>query len=187
VDASPAIQRGQVRQAVAFGFFGFFGALFGALLVAALIGLVTFALNGDPFDFSGEPPPPSVKRIGQAQKVGSVQLTVHAVRDSQGENLLQRPSAGQKWVIVEVSARNTSSDTYFLTAYYQTHLRDREGRNYNMVVVLGPQLRGNFDGTIPGRGTLRGEVAFEVPQNATGLVFLFQELRGSGQALWALQ
>ena len=108
------------------------------------------------------------------------------MRESQGE-LIIRPSAGQKWVIVDVSARNRGNDAYLFSAYFQTSVRDREGRNYKLVVAFGPQLRGVFDGSVPAGGDLRGEVAFEVPQNAAGLVFVFQQLRGGDQAYWALQ
>lgn len=147
--------------------------------------LGTWVLFGKAFEFSSPPSPPRVQPIGKTQRVGDLEVTVHGVRESQGE-LILRPSMGSKWVIVDVSARNRSRNTYFFTALFQTHLRDRDGRNYNTLVVR-PQLRGVFDGTIPGGGTLRGEVAFEVPQNAVGLVFLFQELQGPGQALWALE
>ena len=43
-----------------------------------------------------------------------------------------------------------------------------------------------FDGTVAEGDTLRGEVGFEVPENSTGLVFIFEQAFGSGQAFWAL-
>jgi hypothetical protein len=63
-------------------------------------------------------------------------------------------------------------------------MRDAEGRNYK--ITVGPGTNGSFDGTMPAGGTIRGEVVFEVPQVATGLMFIFGQSFGTDQAFWAV-
>jgi hypothetical protein len=137
----------------------------------------------------GEADPPAVAKIGDTTKISGVEVTVMGLRESAGE-LLFRPAAGNKWIIVDVKAKNTNREAYTFFASLQVHVRDAEGRNYNIIqgAPFGPQLKGVFDGTIPVSSELRGEVAFEVPQSGQDYVFLFQaQLFGGSQALWALQ
>jgi hypothetical protein len=173
-----------MRRSLLSGFFGFFGALAGFLIVAAIAAVITLIVDPGLFGLGGKPSPQDIAAIGAAQRVGDVEVTVNGVRESQG-GLIIRPATGNKWVIVDVSARNTGRDAYGASAYFQTHLRDGEGRNYNAILV--PDLKGSFDGTIPVGGTLRGEIAFEVPQSSKGLIFLYQQIIGKDLALWALQ
>jgi len=139
------------------------------------------AAGGQLFLPSGEVPPG--QPIGATQKVGDAEVTVNGVRESQGNEYL-RPGAGNKWVFVDVSARNTGSDPYTLSSVLQCRLRDSEGRDY--FVIIGPPIAAPFDGMMPVEGAIEGEVPFEVPSSATGLVFVFGQVFGSGRASWSL-
>ena len=175
--------------------------VFLGLLVAEAVALVVLAIGGglafrgfvekamvDPqsggwqwfLQLGGVPPG---QPIGTIQTVGDAEVTVHGVREIQGEGPL-RPSAGNKWLFVDVSARNAGDDSYTLSSMLQCRLRDSEGRDYP--VAIGPPIPAPFDGMIPVDGAIQGEVPFEVPSTATGLVFVFGQVFGTGRASWAL-
>jgi hypothetical protein len=173
---------------------GFMGGCFGCLgvMVAVVVVLTIIVViiavavsgNGDKTAIVSTPAGSGqAQPIGTTQKVGDAQVTVHGTRESVGETYLQ-PAAGSKWVIVDISARNVGGDPYSLSSLLQCSMRDAEGRNYN--ITVGPHTNGSFDGTMPVGGSIRGEVVFEVPTAATGLMFIFGQSFGTGQAFWAV-
>lgn len=134
-----------------------------------------------------EPEEPDVLNlsIGDTAKVGDAEVTVHGFRTGTGNEIVS-PAAGSVWIIVDATVRNTGDDAYNLSSLLQTAVRDSGGREYD--VTIGPtDLQGQLDGTIPPGDILRGEVAFEVPENATGLQFVFSQAIGEEQARWNLQ
>jgi hypothetical protein len=152
----------------------FRGAIDKAMLDPQAAGWESFLQHGDV---------PPGQPIGTTQKVGDAEVTVHGVRESQGNEYLT-PGAGNKWLFVDVSARNAGNDPYTLSSLLQCRLRDSEGRDY--FAVIGPPIPAPFDGMIPVAGAIQGEVPFEVPSTASGLVFVFGQVFGTGRASWAL-
>lgn len=61
-------------------------------------------------------------------------------------------------------------------------MSDADGYKYD--ITIAPDTKGSVDGELqPGR-KLRGEVAFEIPENATGLELIFEpNVFGFGQAI----
>jgi hypothetical protein len=176
------------------GFCGCFGVLAAVvvliIIVAVIIGVASSGGGNKKAEVVSTPVAGQAGKAGQSQpigttqKVGDAEVTVHGVRESRGGEFL-KPDPGNKWVIVDVSARNVGSDPYALSSMLQTAVRDSSGRNYNL--AIGADTQGSFDGTMPVGGTIRGEVAFEVPVNAPGLVFIFEQAFGTTQAFWTLQ
>lgn len=197
------------------GFFGraFFGGFFGCLgvglaIIVVIVVIVIIAVmaagggddeaevvNDQPAATSadGQEPPPEEQEepdvlnlaIGDTAKVGDAEVTVHGSRTSTGDEFLA-PEAGNVWVIVDATVKNTGDDAYNLSSVLQTSLRDGAGREYD--ITIGPtDLQGQLDGTIPPGDILRGEVAFEVPEDATGLQFVFAQALGEQQARWNLE
>jgi hypothetical protein len=182
------------------GCFGCFGVGVAVVLVLIVGGVIVGALvsnsggGGDePKVVSGptadEQHAPSgggtqAQPIGTTQKLGDAEVTVHGVRGTSGDELFQ-PDPGNKYVIVDVSAKNVGDNPYNLSSILQCGMRDSSGRNYT--ITIGPDTTGSFDGTMQVGATIRGEVAFEVPTSATGLTFIFEQALGTGQAFWAVQ
>ena len=175
--------------------------VFLGLLVVEAVALVVLAIGGglafrgfvekamvDPqsggwqwfLQLGGVPPG---QPIGTIQTVGDAEVTVHGVRESEGEGSLT-PGAGNKWLLVDVSARNAGGDSYTLSSMLQCRLRDSMGNDYP--VAIGPPIPAPFDGMIPVAGAIQGEVPFEVPSTATGLVFVFGQVFGTSRASWTL-
>jgi len=152
----------------------FRGAIDKAMLDPQAAGLGSFLQHGDV---------PPGQPIGTIQTVGDAAVTVHGVRESQGEGSLT-PTAGNKWLFVDVSAQNTGNDPYTLSSVLQCRLRDSEGRDY--FAVIGPPIPAPFDGMMPVDGVIEGEVPFEVPSTAGGLVFIFGQVFGTSRASWTL-
>ncbi len=126
---------------------------------------------------------PPGQPIGTIQTVGDAAVTVHGVRESQGEGSLT-PTAGNRWLIVDVSARNMGDDSYSLSSMLQCRLRDSVGNDYP--VAIGAPTAVSFNGLIPVDGAIQGEVPFEVPSTAGGLVFVFGQVFGTSRASWTL-
>jgi hypothetical protein len=175
--------------------------IFLGFLIVEAVALVVFALAGgfafrgfvekamvDPqsggwqwfLQYGGVPPG---QPIGTVQTVGDAEVTVNGVRESLGEGSLT-PTAGNKWLIVEVSARNTGDDSYTLSSMLQCRLRDSVGNDYP--VAIGAPTTVSFDGMIAAGGVIEGEVPFEVPSTAGGLVFIFGQVFGTSRASWTL-
>jgi hypothetical protein len=180
------------------GCFGCFGVAAAVVLVLIVGGVIVGALvsgsgddkakvvSGPTADEQHAPSDngPQVQPIGATQKLGDAEVTVHGVRESSGSDFFQ-PDPGNKWVIVDVSAKNVGDNPYSLSSLLQCGMRDSSGRNYT--ITVGPDTTGSFDGTMQVGATIRGEVAFEVPTSATGLTFIFEQALGTGQAFWAVQ
>ena len=192
------------------GFFGraFLGGLFGCfgvgvaiiVVIVVIVVIVSVSLSGDDAEVvitgatatlsPGETREPDAAKpdvlnlsIGDTAKIGDAQVTVEGFRRSTGGDFFS-PDPGNVWVIVDATVLNTGDDAYNISSILQTALRDGEGREYSL--TIGPDLQGQLDGTIPPNDILRGETAFEVPENAVGLQFVFSQSFGSQQARWNL-
>ena len=194
------------------GFFGraLFGGFFGCLGVGlaivvvfiVIVVILVVALSGDDEAevvttgptatlAKGETPLPDEEldvlnlRIGDTARIGDAQVTVHGFRTSTGGEFLS-PDAGNIWVIVDATVLNTGDDAYNISSLLQTALRDSEGREYS-VTIAATDLQGQLDGSIPPGDILRGETAFEAPEAAAGLQFVFSQAFGTQQARWNLE
>lgn len=183
------------------GFVGCLGVLAAGFVVLVILGVVVAVSQDDdaevvssggaptarPAD-SDEPDAPGVLNlnVGDTAKVGDAEVTVNSFRLSSGDGTFG-PDPGNVYVIVDTTVRNTGSDAYNISSILQTAARDGDGREYNVSIALGATTQGQLDGTIPPGDILRGETAFEVPQSATGLQFVFSQSLGSQQARWNLR
>lgn len=121
-------------------------------------------------------------KVGDTIKLGDFNYTVHGIREVKGNELF-KPESGKKWVAVEVTIENKSSEPQAVSSLLGFTLQDSEGYNYN-VALLPVDLKGSLDGEIaPGR-KMRGEVAFEIPKEAKGLELVIDaNVFGLGQAI----
>jgi hypothetical protein len=110
-------------------------------------------------------------KIGQTQTVGAVRVTILSVRPS--ERQLPRVPPGYVRTIIEVTIENLQDDQLFrIDLFDQADLRDAQGRRFNSAPV--PNLHYSVGGAaIPERGSIRGEMAYDVAQDAEGLEFSF--------------
>lgn len=133
-----------------------------------------------------EPPVETkVFQIGEPVAIGDVIITINEVREHISDNPFIKPSEGCIFYVLNITIENTRSEPYNSSTMLQMSLADSEGYTYDMAFVDG--LKGSLDGEIgPGR-KLRGEIAYEIPADATGLEFIYDyDVFGHGQAIFKL-
>jgi hypothetical protein len=70
-----------------------------------------------------------------------------------------------------VTVENFTDESESLSSLLQTELQGSDDYMYDQALFV--DTRGSLDGDIPARGSLRGEIAFDVPE-LDGYIFLYQ-------------
>ncbi len=112
---------------------------------------------------------------------------MHAFREVPGTTIFH-PDPGKRFVAVDLTLTNTSTSPLTVSSLIQMKLRDAAGQSYDL--HLGAQAASAAsppDGELSPGESLRGQVAYQVPQGAPGLVFEFDpNLIGYGKVRVAL-
>ena len=104
--------------------------------------------------------------IGDSVKGGDLVFTVNSTRTDQGSEFI-KPAEGKIYYIVDVTVENVGDEAEQLSSLMMFKLFDSEGYNYS--VTFGPETKGDVGGELsPGR-KIRGELVFEIPEEATSL------------------
>lgn len=131
---------------------------------------------------STSPDTPEVFSVGDSVQFDDLVITVHGVRESKSE--LFKPDEGNVILLVDVSAENKGSEEAAVSSMLQTEVVDTDGFKYNLTIV--DDAKGSFDGSVGAGRKLRGEIAYEVPKDAS-IEFIFSDPFKSGQAIWKLK
>lgn len=120
-------------------------------------------------------------KIGDAISIGDYVLTVNSTRTSNGDEFM-KPDDGNIWYIIDATVENKSDEPVNISSLLMFTLSDSEGYSYDQTYV--PDAKGSLDGELaPGR-KMRGEIAYEVPESASGFELIFDaDVWGSGQAI----
>ncbi len=123
--------------------------------------------------------------VGETVKLGDLQFSVNEVRTSAGDEFF-KPEQGNVYFIVDSTISNLATESASISSLLMFKLVDDEGYNYQ--ITLGPNTKGSLDGELgPGR-KMRGELAFEVPENAQGMELIFEpNVFGFGQAIYKVK
>jgi hypothetical protein len=109
-----------------------------------------------------------VYQVGETAHTADLDVTVHAVQDPyEPANEFETPQAGMRFVAVEAELTNADDEPITWSSIMGAELTDDQNRPYT-VALAGTDLP-QLDGDVPAAGSRRGWVAFEVPQDATGL------------------
>ncbi len=127
---------------------------------------------------------PEIFNIGDSVETSESIFTVNAVRTDSGSRYM-KPDEGNIYYIVDVTIENKIDESISISSMMMFSLFDSEGYSYDE--ALGVETKGRVGGEIsPGR-KLRGEIAYEIPANATGLELQIDpSLFGNGQAIYKL-
>lgn len=119
--------------------------------------------------------------IGDSVKAGNLIFTVNSTRTDEGGDFI-KPDEGKIYYIVDVTVENTGDESETVSSLMMFKLFDSQG--YNYTITIGPETQGSVDGEISAGRKLRGELAFEIPKDATGLELQIDPtLFGSGQII----
>ena len=123
-------------------------------------------------------------KIGERVEMGKLVITVNSIKDSQGSEFL-KPESGHIYKIADCTIENLSDESEAISSMLMFKMADSEGYNYDITITDSSKT--SLDGELgPGR-KMRGEVAFEVPSDATGLELIFEpNVLGFGQAIFKL-
>ncbi|MFM9378154.1 DUF4352 domain-containing protein [Gordonia sp. VNK21] len=120
--------------------------------------------------------------VGDTVELGDWQVKVNQVTDPYlpGNEFIS-PSPGERYVRVDAQVTNRSDSPQTVSSVMCFSLRDNDNRSHDITITDGGST---IDGEVPAGGTLRGDLDFEIPEQATDLQLQFKcDLFGSGSAL----
>jgi hypothetical protein len=120
--------------------------------------------------------PATVVAIGDTVEVGpGLTMTITGVEEPAGDSFF-KPEEGNRFLIVRASFANSGSETQPISTLLQMALLDSSGTKYDIDILAATLAEQTPDGDVPAGGTLEGGAGFQIPSDATGLVFVFSPL-----------
>lgn len=125
--------------------------------------------------------------VGDIIQIGTITITVNGISNPAGDQF-NKPNAGNKFLIVDLTIENKGTNAVSVSTLLQMSVKDQSGQKYDVDFSASMASGGSSpDGEIAPGEKLRGQVGFQVPENATGLVFVFDaDVWGSGKVFVAL-
>lgn len=118
-------------------------------------------------------------RLGDTVNFKGVEITLNSARTDVGESFFT--AENDKFVIVDVSVKNNKDEEVTVSSLVNFKLKDADGYQYNPAIFA--ETKANIDGDVSPGGTIRGEIAFDVP-NSAKYELVFENLWEDGQAIW---
>ncbi len=133
------------------------------------------------------PTPPAVYRIGDDIHIGDWNLAVLGWAEVPGTTG-NAPRSGQRFVAVDVVLINVAQGPRNLSPLLQMSLKDDTNRKYDWnLAAQAASGAGLPSGEVSPGERIRGTVGFQIPQDSTGLTFVFDAaVIGSGKVVVAL-
>jgi hypothetical protein len=113
--------------------------------------------------------------VGDTLETAGLRVTLNDVRRSAGGDFF-KPKAGNVYVVLDLTFENTTDNEAAVSSLLSASLKDSTGQKYTL--ALGGTDKSAPDGSIAPGDRSRGEIAFEVPATATGLVYTFDPILG---------
>jgi hypothetical protein len=111
--------------------------------------------------------------IGETVEIGDIALTVNEVTRPSGDELNQ-PEEGKTFVVVDLTLENKGDEAEQVSSLMQMSLKDDTGQKYDIDLMASVASGGTApEGEISPGEKLRGQVGFQVPEDAAGLEFVF--------------
>lgn len=110
--------------------------------------------------------------VGEIVEGDQMSMVVQDVEKTQSIGQFQEASSGNTFAIISLAVKNnTPSDFVGFSGFLQTQLKDSEDYTYNQTIaVTGQTFQG---GQLAPGEVARGDLVYEVPQDASGLVLQF--------------
>lgn len=125
--------------------------------------------------------------VGDVIAMGETTITVNEITYPAGTEFT-KPDEGKKFLVVDLTIENKSAEAINISTMLQMWLKDPSGQKYTVDIMASVASGGTSpDGEISPGEKVRGQVSFQVPADATGLVFVFDaEVWGTGKAFIAI-
>lgn len=132
----------------------------------------TVAETDEPTEPATEAPAGEVKAaVGDLVEGENMHLVIESVERELSETVLT-PEPGNEFVRVSLALKNVSDEYLSVSSLLQTRLRDDENYQYRSTVIGDNQPRFTDGQFVPGE-VGRGSLAFEVPEDVSGLQLVF--------------
>jgi hypothetical protein len=124
-------------------------------------------------------------KVGDQVKVGSTYLvTINSFKVVTSQNQFEQPKAGNKYIAIDLTVKNTSSAEQIFSSLINCSFRDASGQQYTETFVDGYTAP---DGKIESGAQIKGQLIYEVPSGTSGFTFAFvADITSSGQVIWDL-
>lgn len=111
-------------------------------------------------------------QIGEVVRDDTLAMVVNSVEEMAQIGEFQRAESGRTYVVVDLAIKNVTSDEFIsFSGLLQTRLKDDEDYTYDQTFAsTGRNLEG---GQIAPGEVSRGDIVYEVPEGASGLVMQF--------------
>ena len=127
-----------------------------------------------PTKFEGETEQTAFK-VGDTVKIETLFITVNDVKPVKGNEYF-KPDKGNQFLMVDITLENKGTTSESISTLMQMWLKDPTGQRYKVSITAMSVSGGTSpDGELAAGEKLKGQVAFEVPSNATGLLFVFDD------------
>lgn len=134
------------------------------------------AADGDDANGNG------VFSMGETVQLGDYQVTVHGARWDDGDEFFG-PDEGEQWLVIDAEIENTGDESGDVTII-DFELYDEENRSQDQ--ALAADTDGDLSGTLGAGRTMRGEIAFAVPEGQANFEFIYSPLIDRGQAIFEI-
>jgi hypothetical protein len=139
-----------------------------------------------PAELPGERPL-TTYAVGDVIEIGDLTITVNEVNNPPGDSF-SRPDEGNEFLVVDVTITNRSAEAVAISSVLQMFVKDATGQYYVLDIMASAASGGTTpDGEVAPGETIRGQAGFQVPEDATNLVFVFDaSVWGYGKVFVAL-
>jgi hypothetical protein len=107
-------------------------------------------------------------------KIGDYLVVVLGWQDLK-PNDYSKPDEGNKFIYVELLIVNIGKSTEYLSSLFQMNLKDDTAQKYDVDFEASVLLQYDINTSLVQGERVLGDIGFQIPQNAKGLVFVFDE------------
>lgn len=131
--------------------------------------------------------PLDMAAVGETVTLDNLAVTVNEVTYPAGDDFTS-PDEGYQFVVLDITLANQGNETLNASSLLQMWLKDATGQLYSVDLMAAVASGGTPpEGELAPGETIRGQVGFQVPVDAQGLVFTFdRDVFAAGKAFFAL-
>lgn len=129
--------------------------------------------NGNDSNEETETPSPSVKVYGVNELIeftSGLSIKILETRTDMGAEYFE-PDEGNEYFYIMVQIINNSDESEDISSYMQFELKDDNGIEKEMAIFA--ETVGSLDGTVLSGDKMTGEIAYELPIDLEGPLFLY--------------
>ncbi|HEX8600379.1 MAG TPA: DUF4352 domain-containing protein [Chloroflexia bacterium] len=123
--------------------------------------------------------------VGDTGESDGLEITVNSFRRTSSG--LLSPDAGNEYLIINITAANTTDEEKIVSSLLNFSVKDDGGNGTDFDQSFTAGVETSLDGNVPAGEELTGEIAYEIPEDATDLVLHFDPILGDEELRWALE